>query len=55
MELGISGYINYLGSKDSEIPGEIISTYIRYFCFMCVFVIAPGFLFNMLSQDVEII
>lgn len=55
MEFAIAGYINYLGSKDSEASGEIISKYIRYFCFACVFLIAPGFLFNMLSHHMEVI
>ena len=55
MELAISGYINYLGSKDSDIPGEVISVYTRYFCFACVILIAPGLLYYMLCQDLETI
>jgi len=49
MELAISGYINYLGAKDSEVAGEIISDYTRYFCFASVFLIAPGLLAHMLT------
>ena len=55
MELCISGYINYLGSKESDIPGEVISVYTRYFCFVSVILIAPGLLFNMLNEDIKTI
>ena len=55
MELAISGYINYLGSKDSDITGEVISVYTRYFCFASVILIAPGLLYYMLCQDLETI
>jgi hypothetical protein len=55
MELAISGYISYLGSKDSNVTGEVISLYVRYFCFASVAIIAPGMLVRMLRKDIQTI
>ena len=55
MELAISGYFNYLGSKDSNVTVEVISLYVRYFSFTSVAVIAPGMLIRMLRKDIQTI